>query len=235
MSGHLKSVALEFLSHTQRNMQLAQIIRLEQNGPHPQYGWDFPEEIPEKFRKHFRKNSGRNPLSERFLEFPSRVRLRSPKPHNSRHLRLPEHFQNSLLPQHSWVRLFFEKWFRRGRLRAGHGIPNSTGGISDKSKAGKLFCPQWYFCTPCTSLHAEPAVDDEIYDLQLEISFPVGARGTCLQKEICPGGCLEATREVDLRVRAEGTGNGRNTIGVENYSKINPQTILLCNVIDCTN
>ena len=20
-------------------------------GPHPQYGWDFPEEIPEKFRK----------------------------------------------------------------------------------------------------------------------------------------------------------------------------------------
>ena len=23
----------------------------EINGPHPQYGWDFPEEIPEKFRK----------------------------------------------------------------------------------------------------------------------------------------------------------------------------------------
>ena len=21
------------------------------SGPHPQYGWDFPEEIPEKFRK----------------------------------------------------------------------------------------------------------------------------------------------------------------------------------------
>ena len=30
------------------------------------------------------------------LEFPSRVRLGSPKPFNSRHLRLPEHFQKSL-------------------------------------------------------------------------------------------------------------------------------------------
>ena len=61
-------------------------------GPYPQYGWDFPEKL--------RKNSGKTPetLSERFLEFPSRVRLVSPKPYNSRHLRLPEHFQNSLPP-----------------------------------------------------------------------------------------------------------------------------------------
>ena len=38
-------------------------------GPYPQYDWDFPEEIPKKFRK--------DPatLSERFLEFPSRVQL----------------------------------------------------------------------------------------------------------------------------------------------------------------
>ena len=52
------------------------------------------------FRKKFRNNSGRTPetLSERFLEFPSRVRLGCPKPYNSRHLRLPEHFQNSLPP-----------------------------------------------------------------------------------------------------------------------------------------
>ena len=50
------------------------------------------------FRKKFRKNSGKTPetLSERFLEFPSRVRLGCPKPYNSRHLRLPEHFQNYL-------------------------------------------------------------------------------------------------------------------------------------------
>ena len=52
------------------------------------------------FRKKFRKNSGKTPetLSERFLEFPSRVRLGCPKPYNSRHLRLPEHFQNYLPP-----------------------------------------------------------------------------------------------------------------------------------------
>ena len=50
------------------------------------------------FRKKFRKNSGKTPetLSERFLEFPSRVRLGSPKPYNSGDLRLPEHFQNYL-------------------------------------------------------------------------------------------------------------------------------------------
>ena len=27
---------------------------------------------------------------------------------------------------------FFQKWFRRGPLRASHGIPSSTGGISEK-------------------------------------------------------------------------------------------------------
>ena len=38
-------------------------------------------------RKKFRKNSRKTPetLSERFLEFPSRVRLGCPKPYNSRH------------------------------------------------------------------------------------------------------------------------------------------------------
>ena len=42
-------------------------------------------------RNKFWKNSGKTPetLSERFLEFPSKVRLGSPKPYNSRHLRLP--------------------------------------------------------------------------------------------------------------------------------------------------
>ena len=72
------------------------------------------------FRKKFRKNSGKTPetLSERFLELPSRVRLGRPKPYNSRHLRLPGRF-------------FFQKWFRRGPLRAGHGIPGSTEGISE--------------------------------------------------------------------------------------------------------
>ena len=51
------------------------------------------------FQRKFRKKSGKTPetLSERFLEFPSRVRLVSPKPYNSSNLRLPERFQNSLL------------------------------------------------------------------------------------------------------------------------------------------
>ena len=62
------------------------------------------------FRKKFRKNSGKTPetLSELLLEFPSRVRLGSPKPYNSRHLKLPEHFQNSLPPVRLGTLLFSE-------------------------------------------------------------------------------------------------------------------------------
>ena len=81
------------------------------------------------FRKKFQKNSGKTPetLSEFFLEFPSRVRLGSPKPYTSRHLRLPEFFFSRILsPQYGWGLLFFQKWFRRGPLRAGNGIPSST-------------------------------------------------------------------------------------------------------------
>ena len=61
------------------------------------------------FRKKFQKNSGKTPeaLSERFLEFPSRVQLGSPKPYNSRHMRLPEHFQNSLPPSTAGDASFF--------------------------------------------------------------------------------------------------------------------------------
>ena len=61
------------------------------------------------FRKKFRKNSGKTPetLSERFLEFPSKVRLGCPKPYNSRHLRLPERFQNSLPPSTAGGASFF--------------------------------------------------------------------------------------------------------------------------------
>ena len=62
-----------------------------------------------KFRKKFRKNSGKTPetLSERFLEFLSRVRLGSPKAYNSRHLRLPERFQNSPAPSTAGDASFF--------------------------------------------------------------------------------------------------------------------------------
>ena len=61
------------------------------------------------FRRKFRKNSGKTPetLSERFLEFPSRVRLGCPKPYNSRHLKAPEHFQNSPPPSTAGDASFF--------------------------------------------------------------------------------------------------------------------------------
>ena len=58
-------------------------------------------------------NSGKTPerpretLSERFLEFPSRVRLGCPKPCNLRHFKAPEHFQNSLPPSTAGDASFF--------------------------------------------------------------------------------------------------------------------------------
>ena len=68
------------------------------------------------------RNSGKIPertpemLSEHFLEFPSRVRLGCPKPYNSRHLRLPEHFQNYLPPSTAGGASFF-------RSGSGEGLP----------------------------------------------------------------------------------------------------------------
>ena len=67
------------------------------------------------------RNSGKIPerppetLSEHFREFPSRVRLGCPKPYNSRHLRLPERFQNSLPPSTAGDASFF-------RVGSGEGL-----------------------------------------------------------------------------------------------------------------
>ena len=86
------------------------------------------------FRKKFRKNSGKTPetLSERFLEFPSRARLGSPKPYNSRHLRLPEHFQNSLPPSTAGSASFSRSVFGEGLSElVMEGIPSNTEGISE--------------------------------------------------------------------------------------------------------
>ena len=82
----------------------------------------------------------------------TRVRLGPPKPYNSRLLRLPEHFQNSLplsLPlSMAGDASFFQKWFWRGPLRAGHGIPSNTEGMSENE-------PCWVKCSmnqdPCQS------------------------------------------------------------------------------------
>ena len=69
-----------------------------------------------RFWKKFRKNSGKTPetLSERFLEFPSGVRLGSPKPYKSRHLKAPEHFQNCLPPSTAGDASFFRSGSREG-------------------------------------------------------------------------------------------------------------------------
>ena len=78
----------------------------------------YPPSTAGTFRMKFRKNSGKTPetLSERFLEFLSRVRLGCPKPYNSRHLRLPEHFQNYLPPSTAGGASFF-------RSGSGEGLP----------------------------------------------------------------------------------------------------------------
>ena len=68
----------------------------------------------------FRKDPG-NALRA-FPGIPLESTAGIPQPCNSMHLRLPERFQNSLPPHYGWGRLFFQKWFRRGPLRAGHGI-----------------------------------------------------------------------------------------------------------------
>ena len=78
---------------------------------------EITNEIPcFKFTEKSKKpRKGRTGL-ERFLEFPSRVRLGCPKRYNSRHLRLPEHFQNSLPPSTAGGASFF-------RSGSGEGLP----------------------------------------------------------------------------------------------------------------
>ena len=85
------------------------------------------------FRKKFQKNSGKTPetLSERFLEFPSRVRLGSPKPYNPRHLRLPERFQNSLPPSTAGDASFFRSGSGEGLSEPVMEFPAVLGGVSD--------------------------------------------------------------------------------------------------------
>ena len=94
----------------------SELPRRRNSRPHPQYGWDFPE------------NSGETPetLSELFLEFPSRVRLGSPKPYNSRHLKAPEHFQNTLPPSTAGDASSF-------RSGSGEDFP-----IADRSRSGAV-------------------------------------------------------------------------------------------------
>ena len=100
------------------------------------------------FRKKFRKNSGKTleTLSERFLEFPSRVRLGCPKPYNSRHLRLPEHFQNSLPPVRLGTPLFFRSGSGEGLSEPVMEFP-AVLGVSLTLTAPRNFCPKIIYGT----------------------------------------------------------------------------------------
>ena len=97
----------------------------------------------------FGGNSGKMPERprKRTQSFFSGVPLESaagipPKPYDSRHLKPPEHFQNSLPPQYVWGRpLCFQKWFRRGPLRTGHGIPSSTKASLITWSKNLISCP----------------------------------------------------------------------------------------------
>ena len=96
-------------------------------GPYRKYGWDFPEEIPE--------STAGNALRAFPGSFPSRVRLGSPKPYTSRHLRLPEHFQKSLPLSTAGDASFFRIGSGEGLSELVMGFPAVLGGISDCSTA----------------------------------------------------------------------------------------------------
>ena len=108
------------------------------------------------FRKKVRKNSRKTPetLSERFLEFPSRVRLGCPKPYNSRHLRLPEHFQNSLPPSTARDASFFRSGSGEGLSEPVVEFPAVLGVSLILSDQIMLFSQSQ---TP--TQHAEPSLD----------------------------------------------------------------------------
>ena len=102
-----------------------------------------------------RRNSGEisfrkipETLSDLFQEFPLRAWLGPPTPFNSRHLKAPEHYQNSLPPQYGSGRFFFLEVVLEGPLRAGHGIPSSIGVFLN-------FFPAYYGATSIASTLAD--------------------------------------------------------------------------------
>ena len=98
--------------------------------PHPQYVWDFPEEIPEIFRK------DPETLSQSFsCNSPQEYGWDPPSPIIQGIGRLQSISRIPSPPRTAGDTSFFQKWFRRGPLRAGHGILSSTGGISDESSS----------------------------------------------------------------------------------------------------
>ena len=135
----LKALTGTFKNPSKKHLLLENLLRTllrrvlwhDLLGPYPQYGWDFPEEIPEFYlSERPRKRS----QSVFFRNFPSRVRLGSPKPYNSRSQALQfKAFEASrAFPEFSPLSTARDAsfWLWRG-LRAGHRIPSSTEGISE--------------------------------------------------------------------------------------------------------
>ena len=87
------------------------------------HSWDFPEEIPEKFRKDPGNTLRAFPGIPLTVGIPQALQFKA--------FEVSSAFPEFSPPQYGWGRLFFQKWFRRGPLRVGHGIPSSTEGISD--------------------------------------------------------------------------------------------------------
>ena len=114
------------------------------------------------FRKKFRKNSGKTPetLSERFLEFRSRVRLGCPKPYNSGHLRLPERFQNSLPPSTAGDASF-------SRISSGEGLSELVMEFPAVLGVFLSIDPHTFFCMP---LRVPPTHTYSRRDLPLQLS-----------------------------------------------------------------
>ena len=99
------------------------------------------------FRKKFRKNSGissGNALRAFPGSFPSRVRLGCSKPYSSRHLRLPEHFQNCLLPSTAGGASFFRSGSGEGLPEPVMEFPAVLGVfLSPGTRKAKTGCERW--------------------------------------------------------------------------------------------
>ena len=84
------------------------------------------------FGRKFRKNSGKDPGKAlgAFAGIPLESTAGLPKALYFKPFGASRAFPELSPPQCGWGRLFFQKWFGKP-LRAGHGIPGSTEGISD--------------------------------------------------------------------------------------------------------
>ena len=95
-------------------------------GPHPQYGWDCPVEIPEKSRK------DPGPALRAYPRIPLASTAGTPQSLLSKAKRHPEHLQNPLPPVRLGTLLSAEVAPERA-FQASHGTASSTGGMSELS------------------------------------------------------------------------------------------------------